>query len=223
VKWWWRILLPGSAVLAVMAGFLRQPRDWTPLCYLLFVAATLLRQPVAPLVRSIPGPATLKLWVFVAVSGSMFEALKWLSGGGAGTNLGVLWHDLVVFGAGYYLGWALAWSIALYWYCFSGASVFFATGFLGIVVEQDAHVLMTALGAVSRDPVAAVSLLLYVLMIYGAIMGLPYQLLVDELRRSRQREHWLKYPVVLILMYLGSNTFFLVADTWVARPLGLAP
>ena len=219
---WRSTLLAGSSVLTGVAGLLGEPRDWTPLMYSLFVTATLLRRTLAPTVRGFPGPPALKLWVLVGVSGCLFETLKWLSSGGAGSGIGVVTYDLLVFGTGYYLGWALAWSIVLRWYRFSAASVFLSTGCFGIAVEQDAHVLLTALSAMSGNPVAGVYLVLYVMMIYGAIMGLPYQLVADELRQPRQREHWVQYPVVLILMYLGSNALFLIMRTAVARPLGLA-
>lgn len=62
----------------------------------------------------------------------------------------------------------------------------------------------------------------YVFVVYGSIMGLAYLAVEGELCHSRQGNHWLKYPAVLLLMCVSS--ILLTAMVWlVATPLGLIP
>lgn len=55
---------------------------------------------------------------------------------------------------------------------------------------------------------AAALLVLSVFAVYGSIMGLPYLLTEKNLLREGQHSDWLKYPAVLLGMFLGAKIFF---------------
>lgn len=195
-----RLLLVGSGVLPILLigtnAYL--------LIYTLFVLALLLRSWLVPLVQRIP----LRPWIiFVGLvigSGWVEECLAWTTNYLARNKKPALLHpqlipDLIL-ALGFYGGWALAWLLVLRRWRFSLPHVFVTTGILGIFFEQNGVVFLSLLG----NPLLGLLLVLLTFPAYGAIMGLPYLLAEKLLARPEQREGWLKYPVVLLLMVAGA-------------------
>ena len=220
-----RALLAISGLIPIL-GLTSSPPDTMILIYSLFALALLLRPHIVRAVQSVPLRSSTKFASLIIASGMIAECLAWTSNYLARNETPALLHpqlipDLIL-GIGFYGGWAVAWLLILRCCSFSLASVFITTGLMGVAVEQDSQVLISILQTLPSNPIASILMSVYIFAVYGSIMGLAYLAVEGELYHPRQRNHWLKYPAVLLLMYVFSH-LLLVVVMLAAAPLGLIP
>jgi hypothetical protein len=218
-----RVLLIISGLIPVL-GFITS-HDATLLIYSLFVVALLNRGRLAAAFARVRLPGAVKFTLAVIVSGWLTEFFAWLGSYLKHDKDPALFHpqlipDLIL-AIGFYGGWALAWLLVLRRWRFTLRGVFMVTGFMGIFVEQNGAVLAAIIASLA-NPLAAFILALYVFAVYGSIMGLPYLLNERDLPATGQRAGWLKYPAILLGMFLGAKLLFLVVAL-IASALHLIP
>lgn len=206
-----RVLLVLSALIPILG--LITSRNATLLIYSLFVVTLLNRERLASAFGSVRLPANLKFFLAVVASGWLTEFFAWLDSYLRHVAKPALFHpqlipDLIL-AIGFYSGWAITWLIVLQRWRFSLRQVFFATGILGIFIEQDGAVIAAIIASLG-NPLLAAILAIYVFVVYGAAMGIPYLLAEKTLVREGRRYGWQKYPVVILGMYLVAKILFLV-------------
>lgn len=200
-----RIAFAVSGLLPVLL-LLNNPPDPTLLPYSLFVLSVFQRRRAARLARRIPLPPLGRLIVLMIASGLLTEVTAWAGEFLAGSTSPALLHpqlipDLIL-ASGLYAGWGIAWTIMLHYYRFSLREAFVTAGVFGVVIEQSGAVLLGSLQAFPSDPAGALYWLLFIFVVYGAIVGLAYVPVEKSLARRRRRNHWLKYPAVWLLMLI---------------------
>lgn len=218
-----RIGLVISALIPVLG--LLASRNATLLIYTLFVLALFNRKRLSEGFHRVRLKAAVKFIIAVLLSGWLTECFAWLGSYLTHTASPALLHpqlipDLIL-ALGFYGGWALAWLLVLRRWRFSLLQVFFTTGLLGIVVEQNGVVIVEIIANLA-NPLLVALLALYVIGVYGATMGLPYLLAEQSLPKRGQRTGWLKYVVILLGMYLGQVTLSLLVAV-IAQALQLIP
>lgn len=179
------------------------PRDPLPMVYTFFVIVTFFRKcwPRNDAAR-LPGPVRLHLFCFILLTGLALETLAWLSNFLAQEKEPALLHpqlvpDLIL-AAGFYSGIALAWVIVTRWFRFTPGAAFLITGFMGVGFEQLGAVLVMIAGALLTNPLLAILMAVYLLMIYGPISGVAMTLLAERLPGNSVS--WWRFPLVLVLM-----------------------
>lgn len=105
---------------------------------------------------------------------------------------------------------------------FTLPGVFIVTGVLGVFIEQSGAVIREIIGMALANPLLAMLLALDIFAVYGSIMGLAYLPLATALQARQRRLGWLKYPVVMALMFLGASFGVIVVDLLAAHA-GLIP
>ncbi len=225
IKIFVRVLLAISGVIPILT-LISSPPDPMLLIYSLFLLALFLRFYIIRLVQCIPLRTSIKFALLIIVSGMVAECLAWISNYLARNETPTLFHPQlisdIILGIGFYGGWAVAWLLILRRCSFSLVSVFVTTGFLGIAIEQNSQVLISILQALPMNPLGSIFMSVYVFIVYGSVMGIAYLTVEGEFCHSCQCNHWLKYPAVLLLMYVFSH-LLTAAVMLVATPLGLIP
>jgi len=205
----WTALVASAAI--PILGLLTGPNT-TLLIYTIFVAALLARRPLERLAGALMrrlhlAPETLLVGA-ILVSGWLTGRLAWLSSSiGRDAHPALLHPQLIpdlILAIGFYGGWALGWLLALWRWQFTLPAVFFATGLMGIFVEQDGAVIRDIAAAALSNPLLAALIALDIFAVYGSIMGLAYLPLASALRERKRRGGWLRFPAVVALMVVGS-------------------
>ncbi len=218
-----RVWLAISAGIPVL-GFVTS-HNATLLIYTLFIVALLNCQRLSATFARIRLPDAVAFFCAVLISGWLTECFAWLGSYLNRDKTPALFHpqlipDLIL-AIGFYGGWALAWLLVLRRWRFTLGQVFVTTGILGIFVEQNGAVVVAIIASLGNPLVAAI-LALYVFAVYGAIMGLPYLLAGRRLPGAGQHTGWLKYPTILLGMFVAARLVFLVVAL-LATALHLIP
>lgn len=204
------VALVASGALPIL-GLLTGPNT-SLLIYTTFVVALLARRPLERLAnvvmrRLLLAPEVL-LALYIILSGWLTECLAWLSSYiGHDAHPALLHPQLIpdlILAIGFYGGWAVAWLLALWRWRFALPAVFVVTGLMGIVVEQDGAVVRDIIAVALGNPLLAILIALDIFAVYGSIMGLAYLPLASALRERKRRGGWLRFPVVIALMVVGS-------------------
>lgn len=219
----WLFVLSGAIPLLAL---LASPPQTMLLIYTLFVAAVLLRERIQVVAFQSNRRASAILGISVLVSGLVGETLAWANNYLAATEPPILFHpqlipDLIL-GVGFYGGWGIAWMIVTRLFPFTFREVFCTTGVMGIAVENNLAVLKTILASLLANPLHAAMLGLYVFAVYGSMAAIPFVILDRAITSPRQRHHWIKYLVAIVLMFVCAWLLTVLVHV-VARPLGLIP
>ena len=212
-------------ILLGLSGFIPllalgdSPPDPVLLTYSIFVLAFFLQRPLIFLVHVIPLPASFKFVLLItAVSLVSLEFFSWWSEYlRCRENPGLLHPQLIpdlILGIGFYTASALAWLGILRTFKFSLLQVFITQGFYGLAIEGEGAVFLQGLTAMPLG----LFLWLYVFLVYAAPGGISYLFIGIELNQGLNRNHWFKYPVTLILLYIST---FIVTFIWGAVVQGL--
>lgn len=214
-----------SAFVPIL-GLLGSPPDTMLLIYFLFVLGVLLRSKITLSTSRISMQPKVTFGILVIFSGLVAECLAWTGSYLAKDVQPALLHPQLIpdllLGIGFYGGWALAWILTLSVFRFSLLSLFVTAGIFGIAVEQDGQVLFSIIQNLSVSPLASLISALYVFVVYGSILGLAYLPVEGRFNPAARRDHWLKYPVALFLMWLLAKIMFL-AVFLLANSIGAIP
>jgi hypothetical protein len=219
----WLFVLSGAIPLLAL---LASPPQTMLLIYTLFVTAILLRELIQVAAFQSNRRASAILGTSVLVSGLVAETLAWANNYLAATEPPILFHpqlipDLIL-GVGFYGGWGIAWMIVTRRFAFTFREVFCTTGVMGIAVENNLAVLKTILASLLANPLHAAMLGLYVFAVYGSMAAIPFVILDRAITSPRQRHHWIKYLVAIVLMFVCAWLLTVLVHV-AAKPLGLIP
>lgn len=208
MKAWTRLALCASGAVPLLVAVIQG--DTTLLVYPVFLVVYL----AVPRFRR-PGQHQSPGWPVVVISviasGWTAEVMAWTSNYVADASRPALLSPQLLsdlfLAVGFYGGWAVAWILVLRRYRFSLTEVFAVTGVMGVFVEQNGSVAASILGGLRADPLTSVILAVYVFTVYGSIMGTASLLARFDTRSSVQSGGWLKYPAVVVLMFVASAAF----------------
>lgn len=209
-----QIALVVSATIPIFLAVFQ--RDTTLLVYTFFVAIFLARQRSPNLEPKVKTDSKIWFAFSVLMSGWLAEICAWTSNYlSANPNPALLSPQLfsdLILAIGYYGGWAIAWFIVTRWFSFTLRSVFLVTGIMGVFVEQNGSVALAIVGKIGSDPLGSVLLAIFVFAVYGSIMGASY-LLAGYSWKQGGKESLIKYPLVIVLMFVLSAALFFLAST----------
>lgn len=223
------VVLRGLFVLSGLVpvlGLIGRPPDTMLLIYTVFVAACLLRRPLAALADRVPGPPAVALLLSFWLAGSLTEVLAWTNNYLKAAPEPALFHpqlgpDLII-GLGFYGGWAAAWGVACRWFRFTLAEAFVVTGLQGIFFEQLGAVFLLIVRVFRDNPVQAVIVGVYVFAVHGSAVGLGLVPVLHRLDRPSTSRHVVRFAVVIVLM-VGLAFAGAWLATVAASPLGGLP
>jgi hypothetical protein len=206
----WPLALSG---LLPLLGGLNASVTWT-----LFVAAWFWRRR-----RPFAGAASRSRFaLMLLVCGLLLELLAWTGNYLQDPAQPALFHPQLIpdmlFGFGFYSGWTLAWGLLLRFYRFSLWQMVALMGVYGVIVEQNGAVLVAGMAALPLG----VLLWLYVAAAYGGAAGLAYLLAGGAAVPMGRYNHWIKYVVAAVVLYLCVQGTFLLWGLLVQN-LGLIP
>ncbi len=222
LRHWFFVL---SGVIPLFA-LLASPPQTMLLIYTLFVAAVLLRERIQIDSFQSETRGVAVLGVSVLLSGLVGETLAWANNYLARTDPPILFHpqlipDLIL-GVGFYGGWGVAWMIITRRFAFTFREVFCTTGVMGIAVENNLAVLKAIVASLFANPLHAALLGVYVFAVYGSMAAIPFVVMDRAIRSPRQRHHWSKYPLAIVLMFICAWLLTVLVHV-AAKPLGLIP
>ena len=209
-----------------LLALLASPPQTMLLIYTLFVAAVLLRERIQIDAFRSETRGVAVLGVSVLLCGLVGETFAWANNYLARTDPPILFHpqlipDLIL-GVGFYGGWGIAWTIITRRFAFTVREVFCTTGVMGIAVENNLAVLKAILASLLANPLHAAMLGLYVFAVYGSMAATPFVVLERAITIHRQRSHWIKYPLAVVLMFSCASLLTVLVHL-AAKPLGLIP
>jgi hypothetical protein len=202
---WAKVALALSGVVPLIS-LLPGARPNATLMYSLFVLLYFMRHRLT--VR--PGSRWIRvrfiLWTVLL--GLMAETLAWTDNFLAANPQPALFHPQLIpnllLGMGLYTGWAVAWILLTRRWHYRVVGVFILTGLYGIVVEQNAAVLIAGLNALPLG----LFLWLYVLVTYGGVMAagfLPFREVWPGQRKSLLQipAAWVAIVACSLLVFYG--------------------
>ncbi len=220
-----RKLLALSGALPLL-GLLQHPPSTTLLIYTLFIVASLYPYAVRAAAARLPGSSSLKFAILIVASGWLVEGLAWAGAYGARSEQPALLHpqllpDLLL-ALGFYGGWALAWVLVAQRARFTMWSAWVTSGLIGLLIEQDGRVVQAVARLLLSRPVAACAMALYVVAVYGSLVGIAYPALEFAPQRGVRFGQWIWYPVTVAGTIVCARLFTAVI-MFIAGPLGLMP
>ncbi|GEM_PF-4409238 len=183
--------------------------DPTLLIYSIFVLVYFLKPLIQPFARRIPF-TTLLLFILIFFLGILSEYFVWLSVRLSGVPTPEINPDLFLHLRGIYLFYiakSVAWVLVLHLFRFSLPQVFITQGIFGILIEQQGAVLLAALA----NPLGIIWFP-YVALVYGSYVATGFMLVEGRLNEKPKSEHWIKYPVALLIIGASIAVFALVGD-----------
>jgi len=198
-----KTLLIMSGIFPLL-GLFSKPPDTMLIIYTLFVVVFLFRRKLTALFEQLPGHASLHLFILFLLSGSLTETLAWIGNFLKGAEEPALFHPQLIpdliFGIGFYGGWAIAWLIAFRCFRFTLLEAFVITGFQGIFFEQLGAVFVEMLSVFASNPLLSILLGVYVFVVHGSVAGLAFAPLISRFDIPHRSRHWVRFPVVIALM-----------------------
>lgn len=191
--------------LIPLLGFTSKPPSLTLIIYTIFVGYYFWK-------RRHPAYLVAKYSVARSIFSAGFyaliftETLAWLDNYLIDfANQGALFHNSyivdIVIGTGYYLGLTIAWYLLIRRYHFSLMEAFLTYGILGSVLEQKGLAVVQAVGLLFVNPLGALFVMGYVLMVHGSIIGIIH-LGIRHLATGQDNRK-IKYIVALPVMLVG--------------------
>lgn len=201
-------------IIFALSGLVPLPglfsKDPTLLIYSLFVFAFFLRLKFVSFISKINLSAASKFALLVILSGFLTETFAWLGEFLQRAPEPKLLHpqlipDLIS-SVGFYGSWAVAWILLLKRYQFTLPQVFILQGLYGVLIEQRGAVFLTGL---SGMPLGLI-FWLYVFLVYGSAIGLPYLLTKDQFISQGKSNSKFKYLPAFILMFVSSLVILMI-------------
>lgn len=191
-----KIFLALTGTVPVLLAF---TGDTTSLIYSLFILVYLFCPLVTPIIsqRAIPG---LLLFIFFATFFGLFsESLVWFGEYNAnfrhttGVNPEYFTHISNFFL--FYLGIGIAWALILRLFRFSLWEIFLTHGLFGIIVEQQASIILGIL----TNPFLIIWLP-YIFVTYASSVSIAYLLTGQKTGTEGKRVTWLKYIIAWVVL-----------------------
>jgi hypothetical protein len=141
-------------------------------------------------------------WLSVLGVGAVTECLAWTDNYLKCAPAPGLMHPQLIpdliFGVGFYTSWAIAWLWLLRRYRFTLREVFVTQGLYGVLIERTGGIFLAGLLTM---PLGLV-LWLYVFLVYGSTIGIPYNHFESGLRTDGTGGRR-KYVVALLALFLA--------------------
>ena len=144
----------------------------------------------------------IRFWLSVVGAGAITECLAWTDNFLKCAEAPGLMHPQLlpdlIHGVGFYSTWAIAWLWLLRRYRFTLRQIFVTQGIYGILIEQNGQIFLAGLAMM---PVGLV-FWLYVFLVYGSTIGIPYNRYESSLLRDDTGGGRRKYLVALLALFL---------------------
>lgn len=210
-------------ILLALSGFipllLLLRKDPTLLIYSLFVLSYFLRDKFVSRTNKIILPKSLKFFVLVSFSAFIVEIFAWLESYlNRNPNPPLLHPQLfadLISAVGFYGSWVIAWLVLMKFFKYSLKEVFVIQGLYGIFIEQQGAVFLQGL----TNPLGVIWWV-YVFLVYGSVIGIAYLPVRDEFFQEERSNHWIKYPLAFVFIFIST---LVVSTVWTILVGGFLP
>ncbi len=203
-------LLYITGIIPLLMLFGNKP-DITLLIYLFFLLVFFFRIRLAKALRFITLPKRVIFLILISISGLLFEILAWTSNFLQQNQNPALLHPQLIpdllLAIGFYASWAVGWVIATKKFTYSVKEVFILQGIYGIVLEQSGEILISGL---TNFPFG-IYLWIYVFIVYGSIIGIPFSVLYTSAVKKEKSAGWYKHLFALLIIFAIT---FLISSSW---------
>jgi hypothetical protein len=212
-----KVLLFLSIPIALLLVIQGEHIDPNPFIYLLFILIYFFRNKLKSFFETIPMSPTLLFFLFYVGVGLLIETSAWTTSyyfeKEPYPNLHPQLIPNLILGVFMYGAKALGWIIALRFFKFSLKEAFITQGLYAIFLEQQGAIFIQGLMSMPFG----ILLWIYVMMVYAPLVGIPYMFLEEKLQKNVQRNNWVKYIAVFVLLTVFIIAVSLIADNTIVK------